>query len=232
MTILMVHGYNSDLDENAWNFEPWEAMLSEFETERFPWDSGLQGWGGLKRARAAGHDTSYEHAYKDLAIRAADQMRHSLLGRNDKVDAFCHSLGSRVVLDAVKTNPGGFNRVCIIGGAELVRTAWPTMEDARSVEFLNIASEEDDVLENMGAVFHGVEGRKFQCIGNGCPHAMSWLPNFNEVRLEDRSHQAYWRRRLDTEISGDNEDEWGDHGVYYEREGNHELITAFFRGEL
>ena len=234
-TLLMVHGYNHDPKSEerspfrpGGNFDLWPKIFTDHECEPVPWYSAIQ-FEDTFAALKAGHPNTYRWSYCDLATAAAEGLLKQVEYR-EGLDVVAHSLGSRVVLQAIKERSGSFNRVLLLNGAEIWREAIPVIEDNPRIQFLNVAVREDDVLARMGAKAAPGEGVK-RCIGNGCPPGMRWLPNFSEVILDDKYDQRYFAGKGYPDIEGDGPS-YGDHSFSFLHEGNHELFRAFFRGEI
>lgn len=234
--LLMVHGYNHDpmtIDgknsphREGGNFDLWPKIFPDRTPEFVPWYSAIQ-YEDTPRAWKAGYATTYAWSYSDLAPEAAKGLLVQTEGRRG-LDVLAHSLGTRVVLLAIKKRPEAFRRVLLLNGAEIWREAIPIIEEADGVEFLNVAVREDDVLARLGARAAPGEGPK-HCIGNGCPAGMRRLPNFREVVLDDWYDQQFYEDRS-WDIQGDGPS-YGDHSFSFLHEGNHPLYRAFFEGEL
>ena len=234
--LLMIHGYNHDPDRAehspfrpGGNFDLWPKIFTNHTPEFVPWYSAIK-WVDTDLARDAGHWNTYRWSYLDLAEKAASALETALLTRTG-LDVVAHSLGTRVVLLAVQRQPECFRRVLLLNGAEIWRKAIPIIETSPSVDFLNIAVREDDVLARMGALAAPGDGPK-HCIGNGCPAGMRRLPNFREVVLDDDYDQRYFADRYGfDDLEGDGPS-YGDHSFSFVHEGNHALYRAFFAGEL
>lgn len=232
MTILMIHGYNHDPGDpehspfrNGGNFDLWPKIFTDHECEPVPWYSAIQ-FKDTGKALLRGHHNTYRWSYIALAPQAAESLLHQVDGRTG-LDVVAHSLGTRVVLLALKQRPEAFRRVLLLNGAEIWREAIPIIEGARDIEFLNIAVREDDVLARMGAKAAPGDGIK-RCIGNGCPPGMRDLPNFREIILDDAYDQRGTRF---PDLQGDGPS-YGDHSFSFLHGGNHELFRTFIRGEL
>ena len=235
MNLLMVHGYNHDPKEEkhspfreGGNFDVWPKIFTDHECEPVAWYSGIQFEDTLKAFKAK-HPTTYRWSYLDLAPEAARGLLTLGEGRTG-LDVVAHSLGTRVVLLAIKKRPEMFGKVLLLNGAEIWREAIPVIEKHPDIQFLNIAVREDDVLARMGAKAAPGEGPK-HCIGNGCPPGMRWLPNFDEVILDDEYDQNYFATKGYPDLEGDGPS-YGDHSFSFLHKPNHKLFRAFFRGEL
>ncbi|MEH6477692.1 MAG: hypothetical protein V7727_18515, partial [Sneathiella sp.] len=115
--VFMVHGYNHDpnsMKHSAFApgaaFSTWAGHLPQPEYFKYPfeWYSGLQWRDGFKAWRN-GHLTSYAWSYSQLAVKAGETLARYGLARGS--DVVCHSLGSRVVLQALNVKPNLFRRV-------------------------------------------------------------------------------------------------------------------------
>jgi pimeloyl-ACP methyl ester carboxylesterase len=235
--LLMIHGYNHDprtkLGEHSpfrpdGNFDRWPRIFTDHICEPVPWYSAIQ-FQDTAQAWKAGYTNTYAWSYSHLAVAAAEGLLVRVEGR-EGLDVVAHSLGTRVVLLAIKERPEAFRKVLLLNGAEIWREAIPIIEENPCVEFLNVAVGEDDVLASMGAKAAPGDGQK-RCVGNGCPAGMRRLPNFDEVVLDDLFDQAYYYGLHGWDLQGDGPS-YGDHSFSFEHEGNHPLFRAFFAGDL
>lgn len=224
--IILVHGYNSRPGDKkhgpSKQFDQWEDMFREFDCIRYPWDSALNfNLSDMFRAWMNGYRTTYGLAYGKLSKEAGERLvftapRHQLV--------FGHSLGTKVIIDALRNGPGMFKRVIFCNGAVLAKDALPVIRDNPEIQFLNIACREDDTLAKLGANFSGSRGR---CIGNGLE--LEELPdNMEQVILDDPDAQEYFDSR-DLKIRGDDPDNYGDHSFSFEWKGNWSLFTEFMK---
>jgi hypothetical protein len=232
--ILMIHGYNHDPDDPdhspsrpGGNFDVWSRMLPDHNCIPFPWYSGRQ-WVDTFAARAAGYRTSYGWAYGALAVDAAARLV-TMVDNMGLVypNIVCHSLGTRVALLAIQSDPDRFegSSVLMLNGAEMVDVGMPIINDVHTC-FLNIAVREDGVLEYMGENFapgDHVGG----CIGNGCPAGARRLVNFDEIILDDDFDKQFFLARCGWDLEGDGPSQ-GDHSYSFLREANWPLFRKFF----
>lgn len=228
--VVLVHGYNHDPDiykhsalhaEGA--FTLWARQLKSFNKIPFEWYSGRT-FKDMFRAWRSGCLTSYAWAYEHLAIAAA----MDLAGRKgyQGADVICHSLGSRVVLQALKYHPNMFRRVIMLNGAETVETALPIIKANSQTQFLNINVRADDVLGRLGAWFEPKFG-KHHCIGFKGLGFVPSVKNLIQVQLDDPATQDFYKEMYDWHLAGDHPSEISDHHYSYLHGGNWPLYRQF-----
>ena len=96
MTIITVHGYNSDPSSKKYDDRPdsqqreFAKALSPHDTMPFNWFSGIQGnFGHMLRSWGNGCFTTYHWAYEILAIKAADEFLARYEGQSNNKG--CHN---------------------------------------------------------------------------------------------------------------------------------------------
>lgn len=234
---LLIHGYNHNFEEpehNADNlcYKTWRQYLEDRYAVSFHWYSGRQTLAGRWQAIKEGYfRNTYAYAYERLAPVAAMRLTEQALKiyRNTEVrpDVICHSLGSRVVLQALAKHPKLFRRVIILNGAETVEAGIPIIERSYC-DFLNVAVKTDNVLSVMGGLFEPSLGYN-GCLGNGVENVPD---NMHQVILDDPATQKRYKELFDVQIEGDNPDSIGDHAWSYEWEPNWKIYNAFLNGTL
>lgn len=103
--LIFVHGFRYDPSKSGEDnphetiYKEWREHFPDREIVEFSYYSGGSGFEAVARAWAAGYRNSYRWAYGKLALDAAKRLieEANALGECDVV---CHSLGSRVVLEA------------------------------------------------------------------------------------------------------------------------------------
>ena len=225
--IVMIPGYNHDPSSKkhspdripAGHFHIWNnGVLKGYETQKFHWYSGRQ-FRDLLKAWRAGYPDTYKWAYCELAHRAAERLiKEAPIGSV----AFAHSLGTKVVREALELSPGHFSKVICLNGAVHNYEMLETMDKNRRTAFLNLAVKSDSILSLAGAWF-GPKFGKHPTIGNG----LAELPSHaRQVILDDPEQQKRYRDRFGWDIRGDNPRAIGDHSYSFNWSGNWPLIQA------
>ncbi len=193
----------------------------------------------------------YARAYENAGQAAwnlltALHVLNNELPAGKKIDLFCHSLGSRVVIRllAYAAKHGRMDildridRVIIMGGAEYVveaRHMLSRLNDvgaADDISFYNIVSRENDVLDKLGENFgprtfgnsnvighNGLDVEDVTALGNG------WL----DLQIDGRDLQSWMRDNRDMEVTGDNPSSVWDHWYYFTDPGNMAVYKAILR---
>ena len=234
--VIAVHGYRYDPQARNRNnphlgtFRTWrEQLLKGRETLGFGWYSAPAGLGAVLRAWRHGRYNTYRWAW-DLAEDAGRALAQVILGLNRPCEILCHSLGSRVVLGALRAdNALPVTNVVFMNGAELARTACRTAVANRHVRFVNLVVREDDVLARFGSVFAPKGGLYASVIGHG-GLGLQAPTNWIDVAL-DAPEVQIWGAEHGWALRGDNPDSAGDHWFTFRHEGNHGLIRAALAGE-
>jgi len=228
--VLMVHGFDHDPEDPANSpfsrtgaFTIWAQQLCDVNKLPFPWYSG-RAFKDIFKAWWAGHLTTYAWSYQDLSVRAAEEIAGST-GYHG-VDVVCHSLGSRVILQALTLQPEMFRRVIFLNGAETVQSALPIIKNNPGTQFLNICVQADDVLSKLAARFEPEWG-KHQVIGFRGFGLQSGLKNLIQVQLDNPDTQQLFRSLYGWDLRGDNPDRMSDHLYSYLYSGNWDLYRHF-----
>lgn len=181
------------------------------------------------------------------------------LPRARKVDIFCHSLGSRVVLRAIaliadrlakeevwKKLPEReetlirvmemLDRVIILGGAEYVFETQLMMSRIQHVEssigpkFYNFASRENDVLDRMGENFGPAGFGNTNVIGHNGLGPQRSSDRWIDLQLDGGALKRWMSKQQPShEILGDNPNEPWDHWIYYTFPPNMTLYESIIR---
>lgn len=160
----------------------------------------------------------YVHPYRyawSQAEKAGWRLAKQLEKEQEPVNLLCHSLGSRVVITALKYVPHKVNKVIILNGAELVRNS----TGLQKTNIFNIVVSTDDVLKILGERFSGDK--------NGKTIGQYGVPGWDNIVLDDISTQEYYLKEYGWVIKGDNPKSYWDHWYSYRFEGNHKLIQHF-----
>lgn len=157
----------------------------------------------------------YRYAWAE-AEKAGDRLARRIK-ECGPVDLICHSLGSRVVICALKQLPPELIRkVVIFNGAELRKNA-----RVEGFDVMNIAVRTDDVLKRLGSKFSG-DGDG-PCIGQaGMPRAKNFF-------LDDPDTIHKLKKLHGWEIQGDNPNSVWDHWWSYRFGGNADLVRWFLK---
>lgn len=226
--VVAVHGFGFDPasdggDHPFFFFRDMSVALGQ-EVDEWAWYSAPTGFRHVLRAWKAGYIHRYRHAWA-LALKEAQRLALWLDAQARPVDIVCHSLGSRVVLQALGlVEPGRVGRVLILNGAELIENL-PARLHAQSV--LNVAVETDNVLSDLGARFVPGRGR---CVGQ--EGLGSGYGNARTVFLDEARVQQACRTRYGWDLHGDNPDSLLDHWYSYRFKGNWPLFRAYLAGDF
>jgi hypothetical protein len=250
---------NPEVD-NEHHITPWPKRLGLMDMDRGGGGLGVAfGWlsnPGFAKSMLDHFQNFYARAY-DYATEAAWTLVHTLdqldkalreSGKPRRIDLFCHSLGSRVVLHAIKLAarvkfPGyGFehvvrnlDRVVILGGAEYVRDAQETFHEVTRVcapgegpAFYNVTCRENDVLDKLAENFgprgfgnHAVVGH--DGLGFDDP-GHRWI----DLRLDSPDLAAWAKTKFGWTLMGDGPRIW-DHWYYYTHEPNCRMYRAILQ---
>lgn len=225
--LILIHGFGYDPREPGpdhpehHTYPRWREMLPEREVVPFAWFSDPGTWDAWR----GGRWNRYRYAW-DLAERAGGKLA-TVLAVCGPSNIVCHSLGSRVVVAALRRHHAA-ERVLILNGAEY-STAGETVACAcPGTRFYNVVVPADDVL-NILAKFAPGRDRRF--LGN---RGLASPPsNWQDLRIDDVGSLPYAfaaaRNRLPP--AGDNSRRIGDHWYSFENEANWPLYRAIFSGE-
>jgi hypothetical protein len=198
-------------------FPIWKAGLRS-RTADFGWYSAPHGWRHRRRAWRAGYLWRYHFAWKlaegagrDLYKRHLAQHRRGI-GHN----VFGHSMGTRVIAQALLHGDATRRRVILLNGAEKPAAARVAAARSPAALFLNVAvRDKSPCIGNVGMQLYDRNER---------PH------NWTDVFLDDPPDWTRGRYKL----KGDNPNSLGDHRWSYEAEGcdNWRFYNDFLRGEI
>ncbi len=243
--ILTVHGYNTDPYSDRFKDRPTEQQcafakaLGPFSTMPFNWYSSVQVKDFIRCLRA-GHLNTYAWAYKKLALQATDDFVKVVKSAKYPVDVFAHSLGSRVVLQALQQVPERFNRICFINAAErssvakgIIRTAFVR---GSNVDILNVCVQNDDILDKAAGYASPGLFTKEEILGQDGIGTRIIVPgdrgSYREIFIDDPLTQYEMKKKYGLDLRGDNPDDYGDHHFSYRHSGNWGLYSLFFNGDL
>jgi hypothetical protein len=178
-----------------------------------------------------GRWNTYGRAW-DLAAAAGEMLARALAGLpGPAIDMLAHSLGSRVVLAALRANPDlPVRQVVLLNGAELARTALATALIRKDVQFINAVVETDDVLRLFGSMFEPdhLYARCAGQVGLGKEAPANW----RDLHLDDPAFQAWAAKQGWDDVRGDNPRRILDHWYTHKHPGNWPLIRAALDGRL
>ena len=203
------------------------------------------GFGWLSRLGGG----EYTRAYEYLAPTAANYLvaMIEVLSKKfpgEKINLMCHSLGSRVVVRAIKELAKSrqeiiknIHKVIILAGAVKVKEVKDMMKclcglDSKQntiPEFYNFIVREDGVLDTYGEnQFIGLipSGEVIGHNGIGEGKSKNWI----DIQLDDEDTKLYFREKSDfkIDIKGD-VNEKGDHWIHYTWPPNMELYRQIIR---
>lgn len=228
--LLMVHGFRYDpksIKDNPHTstFLLWNEMLqADNRSYGFGWYSVPMGPRGLFRAWRNRHRNTYRYAW-DLALSASTALATLVA---PEADIVCHSLGSRVVMQCLKTRPDLKPRqVLIFNGAEYAFEGLAVAKAHPDTEFFNIIVKTDAVLSVFGA--HAAPGIFMGgVLGlSGVPDAPS---NWHDIVL-DSEEVKEWGRENGMFLEGDNPSQISDHWYSFKWAGNWPLYRRILAGE-
>lgn len=202
-------------------YPTWRKMLSRAaDITPFMWFSKPSIWSAWRHKRW----NRYRYAW-DLATAASDRLWR-VLAAGEGADIVCHSLGSRVTLQALGMCPVAAHRVLILNGAEYSRAGELTAQACPDTCFYNVVVPEDDVLNKLARFAPG-PGRAF--LGN---HGPAPAHNWQNLYLDGLCATASWTKEKGLpRPAGDNPESMGDHLYSFENENNWPLYRAIFSGE-
>jgi pimeloyl-ACP methyl ester carboxylesterase len=231
---VLVHGFNFDPTKaNKHNpmevFEKWRRWVP-IPTFTFSWHSRPTVWEAWK----GGDLFRYHKAWHD-AEKAADALASFLLDLECPVVLIGHSLGSRVICQALvalqkrenvygRQNP--VSRVILLNGAESSLNAAMCVAVNPEIDFYNIQVHTDWVLKVLGSLF--TPGVFYQPVvgHHGLPDL---LPNWHDIILDDPATHE-WGKQFGWDLKGDNPRKISDHWYSFTHEGNHGLLKALVLG--
>lgn len=231
--LFMVHGFDYDPKVPKYNacaadgaFSIWAQHLPPEDFLKFPfdWYSGRAIF-DLFKAWRHGHLTTYAWSYTELAVTAGERLARFGFGRGS--DVICHSLGSRVVLQALHVKPNLFRRVIFLNGAETVKAAGPIIKRSPETQFLNISVSTDVVLKRGGAWLEPEWG-KHHCIGYAGLKDQG-LDNVIDIQLDNQTDKQFLKNKYGWDVAGDDPELISDHQYSYQHPGNWDLYRHFLK---
>ncbi|HDZ74359.1 MAG TPA: hypothetical protein ENH55_16665 [Aurantimonas coralicida] len=198
----------------------------------FGWYSVPLGLRGVLGAWRHGRWNRYRYAW-DLAEAAGPALSVMLRRLGGPVDVLCHSLGSRVVIEALGADTAlPVKNVVFMNGAEFAVPAGLRARANSHIRFVNLVVAADDVLAKLDTAFAPVSGQGapigldgLRGLGSGAPD--NWI----DIALDDPEVQL-WGAIHTWHLQGDNPKKWADHWYTYRHAGNHGLIRAALAGEF
>lgn len=221
--VVLVHGYQFDPETgdnpHVMLYPRWRERL-ERPVLGFGWYSVPMGWQNYLRAVSRGHYNTYRYASK-LADRAARHLARVLDALPGESDILCHSLGSRVALQALPLTHK-VRRVVIANGAAPRRIAREVAPETAAQVF-NLMVPSDDVLGWAARIFtpgeplHKVVG--IDGYGSDAPE------NWTDIDREWASDHGY-------DFRGDNPNRILDHWYTLKRGDNWRMINGLLGGRV
>jgi hypothetical protein len=183
----------------------------------------VRGWAG---AWLHGHLHPYRYAWA-LALKAAADLAAFLEAQPGPVDVVAHSLGSRVVLNALPlVSTGKVRRVVLFNGAELASNA-EELAPRTSAAVLNIVVTCDRVLRWLGARCNGQATA--WCIGTVGLHRRPHT--WRDLVLDDVEVRQRARSRRGWILRSDDPADLFDHSESYRYAGNADAVRAWLDGD-
>lgn len=235
--LYAVCGYNHDPDtpkhsptrhspphETEGHYNIWARMLPDHELHGIRWYSAVQGR-DLFRAWRNGCRNTYVYAYLKCVPNAVNKI---VMQAEPGSYVIAHSLGTRVVLQALKMRPGLFKKVLFLNGAEVLSVARPIIEANPDTEFLNICVSTDDVLRFAGSWFAPKWGKEPTLGQHGLNRPLPG--NVKQYFLDHNADKGLLSKKFGTNVDGDNPDGFGDHSYSFLNEENWPIYREFFSG--
>jgi len=239
--VVLVHGFDYDprarsLDNPHWqgaeglgSFARWRRDLAPDRTPRlgFGWYSVPAGLLGVLAAWRHRRWNRYRYAW-DLAAEAGQALSVMLRRLGGPVDVLCHSLGSRVVIEALTAGTAvPVQNVVFMNGAEFAVPAGLCARANSHIRFVNLVVVADEVLAKLDTAFAPVSGQ-------GPPIGLEGLSpkapdNWIDIAL-DHSEVQLWGASHGWHLQGDNPKKYADHWFTFRHAGNHGLIRAGLGG--
>ncbi len=242
--VILVHGFGYDPWREGRNnphhagplgdfsiYRYWQAYLTgQRPTVDLGWYSVPSGLCGLSAAWINGYRNHYRYAW-DLAAEAG-RVLATMIQRLGEVDILCHSLGSRVVLAALRQERYlPVRNVVMLNAAELTKTGYVTALANDRVRFFNLVVHADDVLGVFGSLFApsgSIYATTLGQHGLHCDDVLTFqaevLPeNWCDIDLDSPKTQA-WGRSQGWTLGGDNPNAIGDHWYSWKNPGNHAML--------
>ena len=150
---FLVHGYNWDHakdDVQGTQYALWRQFVP-LPALGFAWNSSPSLWNAWRHGRIH----PYHQAW-DLADQAGTRVMRLLAEATRPHIVVCHSLGSRVVMQALVQHPEelpNLRAVLIFNGAEATRNARVAALAHPEVKFHNVMVKSDRVLRLVGSLF-------------------------------------------------------------------------------
>lgn len=243
-------------EDNECHFTPWPKRLGFLDQDRGA-DGLAVGFGwlsnpGFAKSMLDGFKNFYSRAY-DYATEVAWLLVHTIdrlhaalerEGKGRKIDLFCHSLGSRVVIHAIRLAArqnmkhvlGQLDRVIILGGAEYVRDAQEMFQDvltacpkpADGPRFYNVGCRENDVLDLLGENFGPRGFGVHEVVGHDGLGFSETQHRWIDLQIDSPKLADWAKKKFKWTLMGDGPRVW-DHWYYYTHEPNCRLYKAILR---
>jgi len=187
MTTVFVHGYNYKEGESPEAQYRYWRRFTEGKVAPFYWVSHPR---RLTRAWGEGSWNTYHWAWRRAIDTAAPDLA-ALAEALGPVDVVCHSLGSRVVYEAMAISPQSFNRILTLNGADSEVHARFCIEHSSGVRVLCVKTRSDNVLRWLGQVFTPVWGAEHVIGFHGM--AKPWPEGWSELDLGKAGDDPGWK---------------------------------------
>lgn len=206
---------------------------------------------GFAESLIKGGQNFYSRAYSNAGpaawnlLTALHVLDHKLAA-GKKINLFCHSLGSRVVIRllAMAANHGRIDlldridKVIILGGAEYVVEARLMLRRLSSVgrlddiSFYNVVSRENDVLDKLGENFGPRTFGNTNVVGhNGLDveETRSLGSYWVDMQIDSAEFSRWMADSRGFEVTGDNPEAVWDHWYYFTDPGNMAVYRDIIR---
>ena len=223
-SVIFIHGFRYNpfaekLTDNPHTstYPLWEMDIISNDSYGFGWWSCPFGTSSLWKAWGNGYWTTYGYAWK-LAERAGAALRTVINLRGSSVNILCHSLGSRVVLQALKIDPKlSINKVVFMNGAALSLDALEIAFSCPNITFHNLIVRSDDVLRTFGQMF-SPGGLATGTIGQA--GLRNPPPNWHDIDINSKLDQMKIEDLGFSGVTGDNPGGEFDHWWTYKNPNN------------
>lgn len=225
--LIMVHGYQFDPRKKGKRnphtsvFDEWSAMLGMgHRCFGFGWFSVPRTFMSTMRSWFGKKTTNYHRAWHLATAAGRQGLARVLEASPMPPDILCHSLGSRVVMQALNENKGMHapRMVLILNGADYAESAARTAQMYPGTKFYNVVVEADQVLSvggALGAPGHFYEGVLGQ-VGLGKDAPLNWV----DIVLDNDEVKAWVHMEFGFRVEGDNPLRISDHWYTYTNDNN------------
>lgn len=249
---------NNQVEDGDILYPRWQREINKSPTTELPiftfgWYSVAGGIGALfSRKWRQGLKSIYEswrHGYWntylyawELGNKASNCLVETLIALNKPVNIICHSLGTHVVIKALRNpiflkamndpeSPLSLSKVILLNGAEFVG---PSREAAKALigqtSFFNIVVQTDAILDLLGENAAPDASNKGDVIGHdGIKEDRP--DNWTDIVLDHAKTQEWGRENGYNNLQGDNPKNLADHWYSHCHASNWKLYRAILAGE-